>query len=117
MNSLYEKYGNDINFITIYICEAHADDEWPIRTKKELKIKQHKTNKERLSAAKNFKKYCDYKWDKIYIDSIDNEFVNKYSAWPFAVFIIDENKTVSWRLLPENKDSVFDFNEIELQIK
>lgn len=82
-----------------------------------MKIKQHKTNKDRLNVAKYFKKTFDYKWDKVYIDSIDNEFSNIYSGWPFAVLIIDENGIISWRLLPENKDSVFDFNKIETKIK
>ena len=70
-----------------------------------------------MNAAKHFKEIYHYKCDKIYIDSIDNVFSDIYSAWPFAVFIIDENGIVSWRLLPKHQNSVFDFDEIENAIK
>ena len=43
INRLYDLYNNIFTFKFIYISEAHASNEWPIRIKKELNILQHKT--------------------------------------------------------------------------
>ena len=70
----------------IYIAEAHASDEWPIRTKKELECKQHKNNLERWNAAIKFIKEYNYKIPCL-IDSIKNEFETKYCAWPARAYL------------------------------
>ena len=111
-NNLYLNYSAKINFLSIYTAEAHADDEWPIRTKKDLRIPQHKTIKERVSVSMKFKEMT--KWlIPLYIDHIKNKFQSHFDTWPLRVWIMDKTKTIKWILQPGIDDyATVDFNEI-----
>ena len=113
---MYKQYNEKINFVTIYICEAHACDEWPIRTKTELCIKQHKNINDRILMANKLINDYNFKLPLL-IDNMSNEFLNKYSAWPLRAFIIDStNMKISWILQPK-PPGYFDLNDIKTQIQ
>ena len=104
MNKLYDQYNNSSNvtFLTIYVSEAHASDEWPIRTKAELTLKQPKTDKERINVANSFITNFGYKIPTV-VDNINDDFTNSYSAWPFRAFMINgKTKEISWIMQPKN---------------
>ena len=112
---MYKQYNVLINFVTIYICEAHASDEWPIRNKKELCIKQAKTNKERLNIARNFQKNFNFEIP-LYVDDINNNFMNEYSVWPVRAYIIDgKSNKISWIMNPRHP-GYYDFKDILKQV-
>lgn len=73
--------------------EAHADDEWPIRTT--LRIQQHKTLDERIVAAKTMCSTIKFNWPT-YMDSMDNTFSEAYCAWPVRVYIVDGEGKMAW---------------------
>ena len=106
---MYQQYGTLFNFITIYIAEAHASNEWPIRTKKEICINQHKTSSERCNVANKFKNHYEYHM-KVFVDPINNIFESTYSAWPLRVFVI-YNGIIQWVLHPK-QSRFFDFNDL-----
>jgi hypothetical protein len=84
VNRLYTKYRNIVNFVVIYISEAHAKDEWPLSSS-DITL-QHKTIGDRIHAAKRLN--ADY---PLYCDSFgENNFESIYSGWPERAFIIDE---------------------------
>ena len=91
LNSLYLKYKDSVNFVSIYIEEAHADDEWPIRTEETLKIKQHQTIEDRQAAAKLLQE--EYGWKiPVVLDSMQNAFELNYSGWPLRIVLIGNDK-------------------------
>ena len=72
-----------------YISEAHASDEWPLGSREV--VKQHKTLKERLAAARSFAER--YKWTlPLVVDNMDNDFATTYGAWPER-FLIAHGRT------------------------
>jgi len=74
----------------VYIIEAHAVDEWPVRTKAELCIQQHQTLNDRCLMAKSLTN--DYKFAvPVYVDTMENHFEQTYAAWPLRAFIIQDN--------------------------
>lgn len=77
-----------MNFVAVYISEAHADDEWPIRTEKKLKIKQHQEIEDRVKASNVLKKNYDWKIP-LYLDCMDNEFEQTYNGWPLRILLIN----------------------------
>ena len=119
--------------MSVYISEAHANDEWPIRTKKELCINQHKNNKDKIKCALSMKNYI--KWEiPLYVDFVNNKdnkdqkdakekkekemltFENAFAAWPFRVVFIDKDFKISWILHPKtdkNGDGTIDFDQIK----
>ena len=116
LNDLYNQYKSKINFYTIYISEAHANDEWPIRIKKELQCNQHKNNLERWNACVKF--INDYNYEiPCFIDSISNEFQQKYAAWPARAFLINsKNNKIEWILNPRNP-GYFNFKDVKFAIE
>ena len=119
-NSLYDKYNEKgVNFISIYISEAHADNEWPIRTKKELKIKQHEKIQDRIKCAAFLKEYTNWKMP-VYVDRIQQiekikNFETEFCSWPLRIFIIDKGLKYKYIMYPDKNGNV-DFNEIEQEI-
>lgn len=86
VNQIYKKYNDKINIIIIYISEAHAKDEWPLRL--EDVNNQHKTIEDRIKIAKTVK--CDI---NIYCDSFEKDnFENTYSSWPERGYIIKNGR-------------------------
>ncbi len=85
IKSLKELYRDKLNFIFIYISEAHASDEWPISLK--YNPCQHKKIEDRIRVANEFKK--EFELDiSIYVDSMNDENFEKiYSCWPERAFI------------------------------
>lgn len=89
LQQIYQNFKEKADFLTIYIIEAHACDEWPLG--KKLCIPQHKTLEDRMKAAKSFIEHFDYKIPLV-IDPITNAFNNAFAAWPERYFIIHKNK-------------------------
>jgi len=86
---LQQDFGEVANFLTVYISEAHAQDEWPLG--KKVCLNQHKTLEERISTAKSFQ--SDYKYDiPILVDQMDNNFDQKYASWPERFYILEDGK-------------------------
>lgn len=86
-----------MNFVSIYIQEAHADDEWPIRTEEKLKIKQHETMEDRQRAGKLLQE--EYGWNiPLFHDSMQNPFQNMYHGWPMRLVLVsnDQHKIVRY---------------------
>jgi len=88
-NRLYEEFGEHVDFLMIYISEAHAIDEWKLGTI--VNITQHKTIEERISVAKDF--IQEYGWNiPTVVDTFYSEtyrsFESNYSAWPERYFVL-----------------------------
>lgn len=112
---MYDKYNDKgVNFLSVYISEAHADDIWPIRTKKELRIKQHKTINDRIKSAILLKEFTGWKIP-IYADTMDNKFETRFKTWPLRIFIVDSNQTFKWIMMIDKNASI-DLNQIEQEI-
>jgi len=88
---MFRSFQSVCDFVCVYIIEAHAVDEWPVRTKAELCIKQHQTLKERCLMAKSLTN--DYQFAvPVYVDTMENRFERTYAAWPLRAFIIQNGK-------------------------
>jgi len=97
MHKLLVKYCRKVNFLVIYIAEAHAVDEWPVGDP--LKVMQPKTNTERAAIAKQFK--TDYQLLlPILADTVENHFEQTYSAWPIRFYVVQEN-TILFKAHPD----------------
>jgi uncharacterized protein (DUF1919 family) len=97
LNLLYENLTKLTDIVCVYISEAHAQDEWPIRssrlnpTNEPVLIDQHKTLNERIQAAKAFQKNFKFKVSLI-VDTMENNFERTYSSWPIRFFVVSFGK-------------------------
>lgn len=93
------------NFVFVYIAEAHAMDEWPLRSSRylpdEAKIndgcaiieKQHTTIEERsVACQKLLDTYPGKIPGEIVLEPIDGNFSELLTPWPARFYILKKNK-------------------------
>lgn len=111
-----------MNILCIYILEAHFVDKdkngkviegWPIG--RDYNYPQHKTLEDRLELANKFIK--DYEWKiPTVVDTMENDFNEKYAAWPDRAYVISNGKLEYFaRINDDGSRSTFWTDEIEKQ--
>lgn len=104
LNEIASKYCRLVKFVFVYIMEAHAADEWPIKELEE-EIPQHKTLNDRINAATIFFHRNPLHPDFILtVDNFSNDFVNLYCSWPFRYWVVQDG-LIKVKCMP-NGDSV-----------
>jgi len=96
---MFDTFRHVCSFVFVYILEAHAVDEWPIRTKPELCIKQHQTLRDRCAMAKSLIDQFQFQMP-VFVDTMDNSFQTTYAAWPLRAFIFQQS-TIQFILEPK----------------
>jgi len=89
MNSLQDKFKSQVDFLGVYISEAHASDEWPLGIK--YVYEQPKEMETRLHIANGFVNDFKVKLPML-VDTMANEFDNNFASWPERFYIVQGNK-------------------------
>jgi len=105
-NALYLKYREKADFLTVYIREAHARDEWPLGNT--YSWDQPKTIESRLVIANQFVSEMGY-LIPVVCDTITNEFNGIFSAWPERYYILLDGRLL-FKAMP--KIETHDFNDV-----
>lgn len=96
-----------MQWLLVYICEAHASDEWPIGS--HVQIKQHTNTQERLAACQTCCDALGVSFPTV-LDSEANAFNNAYAAWPLRFYLIDNNRVEH---VPMPTNGAYDPNELD----
>ncbi|CAF3082516.1 unnamed protein product [Rotaria sp. Silwood2] len=91
----YYNLNYPIDFIIIYIEEAHASDQWKFDNPKYSFIKNHQNIKDRLDAIKilvDLIKITKHNNISIYSDTIDNHTNHLFRAWPERLYVLHDQK-------------------------
>lgn len=100
MNALVERYHHKASFAFVYILEAHAIDEWPVRSTN-ADLKQHRSLADRAAAAKRLVvEYPLHPQLHLLLDNEQNEFNSTYSSWPFRYWVIRDGQ-VAVKMMPD----------------
>jgi len=97
LNALSKEFteGGQAEFRLVYICEAHALDEWPMGdgfgNSPHKAVNQPKSVAERIVIAKHFREELKCEIPTL-IDGVDDHFERAYSAWPLRFYIIHHGK-------------------------
>lgn len=98
---MHSKFSTHVDFVGIYIVEAHAIDEWPVGDP--LSITQPKSSAERCGIAREFCR--DYRLQfPLLVDPIDNPFSTTYSAWPVRFYIVQRG-TILYVAQPDHSNT------------
>lgn len=95
---MYNDYKDKVDFLTVYVREAHPTDEWQMKSnlKDDVCYAQPKTLEQRVAIAKDFT--TRFKFPLPFgIDDMGNAADNAYSAWPERLYIIDETGHIVYR--------------------
>lgn len=89
----FETFKDRADFLTIYIKEAHPEDEWQMESNVDQGVcyMQPNTDEDRQAIVTDFKKRFDYPMP-LGIDGMDNAAMLTYSAWPERLYIVEGGK-------------------------
>ena len=105
LHDLYEKYHDHVQFLTIYIREAHPVDGWwlgggisglvmkVMRFKAATDVYDPKTIEERRAVAKDCETALQY-GIRTYVDEMDDAVNKAYAAFPTRLYLIGKDGRV-----------------------
>ena len=98
---MHERWGEKAAFLTVYVKEAHPEDEWQMDSNETEYVcyKQPKNLAQRVAIANDFVKRFDYKVP-LAIDGIDNGANALYAGWPERLYIVDEKGIIVYKGKP-----------------
>src|SRR5712691_12038572 len=90
-----QRYADRARFLTIYIKEAHPEDEWQMTSneKESVCYPQPKTLAQRVAIANDFVRRFHY-GVPLAVDPMDNRANALYAAWPERFYIVDERGVI-----------------------
>ncbi|NKB66250.1 MAG: hypothetical protein GKR89_04245 [Candidatus Latescibacteria bacterium] len=88
LRDLYEQYSQQIQFLVVYIREAHAMDGWDIGS--EYRLRDPTTLEERQAAASMCEVGLQY-GIKTYVDEMDDAVMLQYVAWPERLYLVGQD--------------------------
>ncbi len=107
MNDLYDEYaGDDVEFLFVYVREAHPGEKLPA----------HKSIEDKIRAAELFRDEEDVEIP-ILIDDVDGRVHKKYGTLPNPTYIIDKSGRVAFRSLWTRPNVIEDALEELLELQ
>jgi len=94
LGDLYAKYQDRIQFVVIYIREAHPQDGWPYGDISTV------TDPTSIERRRELAKECGQAMRhgiKTYVDEMDDRTMRAYAAFPERLYLIGKNGRVSYR--------------------
>ena len=89
------KYGAQVDFVTLYIKEAHPEDEWQMESNETEGVcyPQPRTTEQRLAIARDF--LARHKYEiPLLVDPIENQANAIYAGWPERLYVIENGAIV-----------------------
>ena len=86
LNDLYEEFGDDLQFLFVYVREAHPGDKLPA----------HQSMDEKVAAARRFRREEEVEFP-VLVDELDGAVHRDYGAAANPAFLIDKSGRVAFR--------------------
>ena len=101
MHGLQKKYGDQVQFLTLYIKEAHPLDEWQMdsNVKEGVCYPQPTNQADRVKIANDFVKRFHYSIPLV-VDPIENPANEAYAGWPERLYVVDEGGAIVYKGKP-----------------
>lgn len=93
-----ERYADRATFRTVYIKEAHAEDEWQMddNVEDDVCYAQPRTLEDRLRIARDFVQRFDYSIP-LWVDDIADEAKTVYAGWPERLYVIGADGRIAYK--------------------
>ncbi len=95
---MYERFHDRADFLTIYIKEAHPDDEWQMQPNLDQGVcyLQPKTLAQRVAIANDFARRFHYPLP-LGVDPMDDTANRAYAAWPERLYVLDPDGRIVYK--------------------
>jgi len=98
VHSLYAEYKDKVNFLTIYIAEAHTQDVWPLG--QHVCVNKHKVLDDRIETCKRFMASVAWQLPTV-VDAMSDGFMKTYLSHPERFYAMVDGK-MGFKAQPEN---------------
>ena len=98
MDSIYERYKERADFLTVYIREAHPTDEWQMTAneREDVCYPQPRTLEHRMKIVNDFVERFRYRIP-LAVDPMENPADRIYAGWPERFYIVDESGAIAYK--------------------
>ena len=91
-----EKYEKDVEFVVVYIAEAHAiDSAWPML--RGPLLEEPETLEERMSNAGKCAVGLELKDFQTVVDGIDDKVMRSYESWPDRLYLVGLDGKIAYK--------------------
>jgi len=107
LNGMARMYKNKVEFLLIYVREAHPADGWQVddNEKEYVIIPEPTSANEKENHASMCVRNLDIRFTTL-IDGMDNKTERDYSGWPDRLYLIGKDGRVAWKGAPGPKGFV-----------
>jgi hypothetical protein len=111
LDKLYQRYQGRVEFLLIYIREAHPADGWSFEVNPKLRyVKQPETSTQRYQVANSCVADLNISMPTV-IDSMDNATMEAYNALPDRFYLIGKDGRIAFK----GRHGPFGFKPAELE--
>jgi len=98
VDSIYQKYRDRADFLTVYIREAHPTDEWQMTANEREGVcyAQPRTLAQRVAIANDLVQRLQYHIP-LAVDPMENPADRVYAGWPERFYVVDESGTIAYK--------------------
>jgi len=95
---MYEKYGKEVEFLLVYVREAHPTDGWvaPANEKAGILLPTARSIEQKDEHATLCVRKLDIKFPAV-VDGMDNKVELAYSGWPTRQYLIGKNGKIAYK--------------------
>ncbi len=95
---MYEKYKDQVEFLLVYIREAHATDGWqtPRNEREGVLLETAKSFEQKEDHATSCVRKLDIRFPTL-IDNMDNTVESAYSAWPDRIYLVGRDGRIAFK--------------------
>lgn len=98
---MYEHYKDSVEFILVYIREAHPTDGWvhPANEREGIQLRSATTAGEKEAHAEMCVRKLDIAFTTV-VDDLDYPVEAKYSGWPDRLYLVGRDGRIAWKGQP-----------------
>lgn len=95
---MYEQFKDDADFLTVYIREAHPEDEWQMDSNitDDVCYMQPRTLADRITIANDFAQRFGYPIP-LAVDTMANTANQLYAGWPERLYLIGTDGRIAYK--------------------
>jgi peroxiredoxin len=98
LNALYERYRAGVEFLMIYVQEAHTGESWEssVNQRERIQLPAPKSLEQKEQNAATCARRLEIRFPMA-VDGMDRKVERAYAGWPSAVYILDKDGRIAWR--------------------
>ena len=98
LHELWERYRDRVEFLVVYVREAHPEDGWVLESNREQQIAFHDpvSLEQRAQVAETCATRLEIDMPVV-LDALDNQVAQQYGGWPDRLYLIGRDGRIAYQ--------------------